>query len=223
MEEEDEIDRNENSSNLELQTQIHSDNNDFIFIEPTKDNLPTILEENNTTPIENLNISEKIWGTHLNNEKDEQKPQEQGPKPNLNLNISKKLFCGSKFTKRNPRKSLTLSQKNKTDTDNKVTLSQPSPSFTSFSSEEAINLLQNDILDKPFKTVSHFEGSLSQPMNLVQTFFDHNHPRPLKTVDAGWLKRVAQITGTSQENPELTLTQQSIEGNYNKSNIESIF
>ncbi|XP_056634994.1 ATP-dependent DNA helicase Q4 [Diorhabda sublineata] len=143
-------------------------------------------------------INEDVWGSHLNIKQYENKVKKEEEKPNLNLNISKKLFCGSKFTKRNPRKSLGPSQKNKT-TFEKATLTQPTPSFSSFSSEEALTSLQNDYTESLFMGVSHSVGSLSQPLNVVQTFANTNGPKSLKSVDKDWLRRITQVTKTLLE------------------------
>ncbi|XP_057652409.1 ATP-dependent DNA helicase Q4 [Diorhabda carinulata] len=143
-------------------------------------------------------INEDVWGSHLNIKQYENKVNKEEEKPNLNLNISKKLFCGSKFTKRNPRKSLGPSQKNKT-TFEKATLTQPTPSFSSFSSEEALTSLQNDYTESLFMGVSHSVGSLSQPLNVVQTFANANGPKSLKSVDKEWLRRITQVTKTLLE------------------------
>lgn len=149
---------------------------------------------------ENSN-NEDVWGSHLNVEQGEDDLKKGEEKPNLNLNISKKLFCGSKFSKRNPRKSLCPSQKNKA-TSEKAALSQPAPSFSSFSSEEALTSLQNDNTDTLFMGVSHSIGSLSQPLNVVQTFVNTNGPKNLKNVDKGWLQRITQDTKTLFEDSD---------------------
>ncbi|XP_072383095.1 ATP-dependent DNA helicase Q4 [Diabrotica undecimpunctata] len=138
--------------------------------------------------------SEEAWGVHITNKLTEEKIEEE--KPKLNLSITKKLFCGSKFSKRNPRKSLSASQKVKND---KTTLSQPMPSFSSFSSEEALNILQNDNSESSFMGVNYTLGTLSQPLNAMQMFIEGSHTRSLKTVDEGWLKRAAQFTNELQE------------------------
>uniref|UniRef100_A0A6P7GI36 Muscle M-line assembly protein unc-89-like n=1 Tax=Diabrotica virgifera virgifera TaxID=50390 RepID=A0A6P7GI36_DIAVI len=144
--------------------------------------------------IEEFVQSEEAWGVHITNKQNVEKIEEE--KPNLNLTITKKLFCGSKFSKRNPRKSLSASQKVKNE---KTTLSQPLPSFSSFSSEEALNILQNENSESSFMCVNYTQGTLSQPLNAMQMFIEGSQTRSLKSVDEGWLRRAAQFTSELQE------------------------
>ncbi|CAG9864447.1 unnamed protein product [Phyllotreta striolata] len=175
-----EIEKNKESP--KLQSLEHTDN-----ISKCSEKKLSQTEEENKVP-------ENVWGAHLNHPKEETKPQEpQEFKPSINSTISKKLFCGSKFTKRNPRKSLSFSRKSKSS-------SQQSVSFASFTSEEAINFAQDE--DKPDKFKIH-EGFLSQPTKVIQTFFEDARSK-LKTVDAGWLDRVSGITTKSNTSFEYT-------------------
>ncbi|CAH1119560.1 unnamed protein product [Phaedon cochleariae] len=175
------------------------------------------LEEDKSKEV----ISE-VWGAHLNNKKNEVKEkQSEQSKTNTNLNITKKLFCGSKFSKRNPRKSLSFSQKNKSETTfNQVSLSQPNPT-TAFESEEAISLSQSDIFSENSINFSTYSETVnSQQVNIVHSVLENNH-RPLKSIDSGWLERIIQETGISRENPDLPLPQNLSEASISKENVDT--
>lgn len=150
---------------------------------------------------------EDIWGSHLNKKTSPTKPQEEaaekGPSKPV-LNISKKLFCGSKFTKtkRNPRKS--LSQKKLTEASSEDSL------LSTFKSEEAFQSLFRDSEQSPSQS-SNFQSSdaitqmFSQPLpvSIVDSFLEQKERPSLRKVDTGWLQRVTQQAGVSLKNPEL--------------------
>ncbi|VEN48231.1 unnamed protein product [Callosobruchus maculatus] len=150
--------------------------------------------------------TEEVWGAHLTNKKKElpEKPLEENPKPNTSL--TKKLFCGSKFTKRNPRKSLSFSQKRKNESNSQISLSQPAPiskPFGSFASEEAIFSSQIECAStesqlfsqETFQIKSHSNSTIAQPINAIQSMLENDLPKALKAVDTGWLQRIAENTG----------------------------
>nr|CAI5835535.1 unnamed protein product [Callosobruchus analis] len=152
--------------------------------------------------------TEEVWGAHLTNKKAElpEKPIEEKPKPNTNL--TKKLFCGSKFSKRNPRKSFSFSQKSKNDakSSTQISLSQPTPvsqPFGSFASEEAIfsshlecSSTQSQLFSQEtFHIKPHSNNSATQPINVIQSMLSNDLPKALKAVDTGWLQRIAENAG----------------------------
>ncbi|KAJ8933213.1 hypothetical protein NQ314_014160 [Rhamnusium bicolor] len=143
----------------------------------------------NVSLVQTIEIPKEIWGIHLNKKDEESKPvlkKEEASKPNLNLSITKKLFYGQ------------------------MSLSQPiskAQSFSIFKSEDAIILSQDDSLFKndKFQIISAPEKIISQPVNIIQSVLQNGYQHSLKTLDSGWLERVARKTGTTIENPNLTI------------------
>lgn len=160
-------------------------------------------------------IPKEIWGTHLNHKKKEEDIQEKEIiKDHPNLTITKKLFCGSKFTKRNPRKSLSFSQKTKSNNtlENNRSLSQPiivkndssidTPSlpmlpvssFSSFDLDDTLSQTENWFNKDSFQIQSDVDMITSQSVNVIQSVLENKY-KPLKIVDTGWLERVAHKSG----------------------------
>ncbi|ENN79822.1 hypothetical protein YQE_03645, partial [Dendroctonus ponderosae] len=146
-----------------------------------------------------------IWGSHLNKKKSPLKTQgdaaEKGPSKPV-LNISKKLFCGSKFTKtkRNPRKS--LSQKKTTES------SSEGSSLGTFKSEDAFQSLLREEFptsSSNFQVAEPVTQIFSQPLpvSIVDSVLEQRERPTLRKVDTGWLQRVTQQAGVSLKNPEL--------------------
>lgn len=180
----------------------------------------SMLHEKNEVP-------DTVWGAHLNNKKKDDGKKKGETKDNPNLSITKKLFCGSKFTKRNPRKSLSFSHKTKSNisVDEETSLSQPitnnknntseksicqplsSGSFKSFETDENIATSQNEnwFGINTFKIQSDVDTSKSQPINFIQTVIENNY-KQLKSVDTGWLQRVAEINGIQVEENMFSVT-----------------
>lgn len=172
---------------------------------------------------EKISIPDEIWGPHLSNKQEQEKKNikhEETKKPNLNLSITKKLFCGSKFTKRNPRKSLSFSQKTKSDVsvDAQISMSQPTPVMESynFKSEEIFSNEENILSSNKFKIVTPVMKSHSQPVNIIQSVVQNNYQPSMKTIDSGWLERVVQNTGNTIDNPELPVPSSQISNCFNK-------
>lgn len=172
-------------------------------------------------------VPKGVWGTHLNHEKKEDSVSKIDKKENPNLSITKKLFCGSKFTKRNPRKSLSFSHKTKSNisVDDNMSSSQPITSnangshnvdisssqpllsfgsFASFDFDQTISTNQNDNTFKK-DSVKMQLGTMSvqtQPVNVIQTVIENNY-KTLRTVDTGWLQMVAQENGVIIDEKDL--------------------
>ncbi|XP_044263176.1 ATP-dependent DNA helicase Q4 [Tribolium madens] len=134
--------------------------------------------------------SEDTWGLHLN----KQSKKSVSNKPDTdNSTLPKKLFCGSKLSKRYSRKS--FSQK-KSDT-----------SFDNSTSSQALveNVSKNDddnlsfegIFSKSNVKVMTVDKVLTQPTNIIQSVIDNNY-KTLKSVDSGWLERVAMSSGVGK-------------------------
>ncbi|XP_066255996.1 ATP-dependent DNA helicase Q4 [Euwallacea similis] len=149
--------------------------------------------------------TDEVWGSHLNKQNTDSEnaeTKEKGPSKPV-LSISKKLFCGSKFTKhkRNPRKSLSLMQKKNTDSgfENSSSVSHSSRSLCTFNSEDVIECLQKEKLDFPSKSPDSIGQIFSQPLplNIVDSVSHQKHT--LRKVDTGWLQRVTENTGVPLE------------------------
>ncbi|XP_063919986.1 uncharacterized protein LOC135134983 isoform X2 [Zophobas morio] len=165
--------------------------------EKVPENSPAI-ETNDTVHVETVEEpASEVWGSHLDN-----KPEKRADddKPNFNTTLSKKLFCGSKLSKRYSRKSSSFSQKkNESSSFDNSVLSQPTQSFTESSSAEKDRVSFEGIFNKSnVKIVAPSEKVTSQSTNIVQSVLDNKY-KPLKSVDSGWLERVGMTTGVEIE------------------------
>lgn len=140
------------------------------------------------------------WGLHLN------KSEKPAPKTQPDTNKSsfnKKIFCGSKLSKRYSRKSFSQSfsqKKSETSFDNS-TLSQPTQSFVDnvSSVDDGLGLSFEGIFSKSnVKVTNVSEKIATQPTNIIQSVIDNNY-KSLKTVDVGWLERVGMSSGVEIE------------------------
>lgn len=154
---------------------------------------------------ENVN-SEKTWGEHLNRKPKAVAEKEEKEKIDFNASLSQKLFKGSKLSKRNPRKSLSFTQrKSEVSVTEPHFLSQPSTSTTIITEKteditESHSFFRFESDDNLFKTEKIKTTTITSkktsavPINLVQSIFE-NEPVTTRTVDVGWLKRVSQKVG----------------------------
>lgn len=163
----------------------------------------TVESPKQTTEISEIVQPDKTWGEHLNKPKTVTAGEKED-RTDFNASLSQKLFKGTKLTKRNPRKSLSFTQR-KSDVSKQTFLSQPSTSdvTTSEKSEDTIdghsflrfesdeNLFETDNVNV---TTTVPQKTVTVPINLVQNIFD-NMPVIKRTVDIGWLQRVSQEVG----------------------------
>ncbi|XP_060533000.1 ATP-dependent DNA helicase Q4 [Cylas formicarius] len=165
--------------------------------------LPRASNEVSPEPLSNNDTKSKspeVWGPHLNRTPSGRENEKEHVVTNkVTQTIKSKLFCGAKFNKRNPRKSLSFSQKNKSEDNVDVApfFSQPDnlPSaesdIGSFCDSSQYRVLQNKS-----------QMSNSRPVNIAG-FIDTKINNPTRTVDTGWLQRVVQNSRISMDNPEL--------------------
>lgn len=154
---------------------------------------------------ENVN-TEKTWGAHLNHQPKTTESQEKKDSCDFNSSLSQKLFKGAKISKRNPRKSLSFTQR-KSDVGKPNFLSQPSNptneienkeqtdeihkhTFLRFESDE--NLFQKENI-KVTTTLAKKTAAL--PLNLIQSAVFEKESVAKRTLDVGWLQRVSQNVG----------------------------
>lgn len=134
-------------------------------------------------------IAEEIWGKHLNNKIGEGIKKDE-PKNNINVSFSQKLFNGSKFSKRNPRKSLSQQNRKNRSSINE-TLPQTQDDGSISSSQE---FFESFITQNPpnFKTVTAKHET--QPIDLIQSVLNNDY-KLRSSLNAGWLDRVVNNTG----------------------------
>ncbi|XP_076264660.1 recQ4 helicase isoform X2 [Rhynchophorus ferrugineus] len=175
------------------------------FAENEKNNI-NILDKEDIN-VDNTEVCTKtqtdVWGIHLNKttRDDENKPiQNEKVTSQPVQSITKKLFCGSKFNKRNPRKSLSFTQKKHSEgfMESPNFLSQPEPTiFHSFKSEEILthsNIQMDTIQEKPkIEKINNLPPSI--PINIFDRVLESKEKVISKRVDVDWLKRVENNIG----------------------------
>lgn len=148
--------------------------------------------------------SDKTWGEHLNHKPQTKAVEQKIEQTDFNVSLSQKLFKGTKVVKRNPRKSLSFTQK-KNEVSKPNFLSQPSTSEEK-DSENAISLSEScsnphcgsddDIIkNDDFKNTRASEKTIAVPINVLQTLIKNNASTTKRVVDVGWLQRVSQEVG----------------------------
>lgn len=157
--------------------------------------------ENAVEPEKATKNTSEVWGTHLNYKKKDKVEEQKETEPNTVAKISSKLFNGAKFSKRNPRKSLSFSSKNKSKANienNSFSLSQAT-SFSSFEVDEPLQSLSQENFSFISNTLSVIpdkeSASNSLPVNLIQNVIEKGYSKPIKTIDRGWLERLTNKSG----------------------------
>lgn len=148
------------------------------------DTVEADLNDSNTENV--VQNTAETWGEHLSVKKAEEKIEKDEKKSNVNDSFSKKLFSGSKFSKRNPRKSLSFNHK-KSDTNLPVFLSQPETSFVSETVEE-VNLPEPDLFKANIKIVTTQNEVQTVSTSLIQSCVQNKY-KSLRSIDLGWIER----------------------------------
>lgn len=178
------------------------DINDSNATEKTEDNITNPkLTENAREDINDL----KTWGEHLNNRTETPNEKQLQNKSKVNDKFSKKLFSGSKFSKRNPRKSISFTQRKSESSISSVNfLSQPEcTSSISLSENNQTSIFENTIYESmdafKFKiNLNDTKADQSQSTNFVKDALENNI-KPLRTLDKGWIKRAIKNAGVETE------------------------
>jgi ATP-dependent DNA helicase Q4 len=152
------------------------------------------VEANNTKE-----SSDDTWGLHLN--KQVENPTDKEKPGSSCLPVTKKLFCGSKLSKRYLRKSLSFSQKKNESTFDNSVLSQSSKSFLDNTLYGDSQSSFHEMFSKSNVKVTTVSEKISiQPTNIIQSVLENSY-KSLKSVDAGWLERVGKSSGVNIESP----------------------
>ncbi|KAI4471793.1 dna helicase recq family member [Holotrichia oblita] len=149
-------------------------------------------------------IDEKVWSTDLNNQASEVVKKDK-PKSNVNASFSQKLFGGSKFSKRNPRKSLSTQNKKSQNniTEVQSLLPQQNENFNpqdsmvekSLSQEFFDSFIEENTSN--FKIVKQKSQVASQSLDVIQSMLRNNY-KLKKTLDTGWIDRITNKNGTDE-------------------------
>ncbi|GJQ84260.1 putative DNA helicase [Trypoxylus dichotomus] len=156
---------------------------------------------------EKEDINEGVWGEHLNNRVEDDVKKEK-PKININVSFSKKLFDGSKFSKRNPRKSLsTQNRKSQSSTKNSQSLSQKQDDKQENATNErslSQEFFDNFIEANSKNFISAKPEAIPQPLDLIQSVLNDGY-KLKRTLNTGWIDRVlnnAGVKNTSEHSVE---------------------
>ncbi|XP_017779205.1 PREDICTED: ATP-dependent DNA helicase Q4 [Nicrophorus vespilloides] len=188
--------------------------------------MPIDISENSSVDVEDVKNTntDNTWGDHLNNVNIVAKAEEKKEKMKVNSSITQKLFKNSVFSKRNPRKSLSFSHRksdNSLNASNK-TLSQPMPQLhesgndnavDSFESDQVINILNSDRI----KITTVVEPVMTRNLSAVKSVLNENF-RSERQIDPGWMKRLAQSTGTKLTNKSMNVNNFGLSQHLNSKN-----
>ena len=157
-----------------------------------------------------VNVPEKVWGSHLNRHKSSDiVSKTRSLNRSSSFHLSEKLFVGSKFKKRNPRKSLSFSNgrlKDRSSFGSTDSFQVPSDSSFSLDSTQGfedgfpITDLPSDVSFEPDAKTDHYNFVIKknivsnvQPVSAVQKIMDGSKPKIERCLDKGWLERVMQV------------------------------
>lgn len=147
---------------------------------------------------------EGVWGTHLNKEK-KVTPKKKQPLlvgRSSSFQLSQKMFKSTSFTKRNPRKSLSMvKSKSKSDLDGGALSNTRTPS----QSEDGFdpNEILKPLLGEKMKVVQAENKIYAQPVSAVRQLIDSKPVNVNRKIDTGWLERCSgqnRIEPSSQIN-----------------------
>lgn len=181
----------EEEPDLASQETVATEESDASVLKNKDLNITDSIEDNKDETVN----TDKTWGAHLNNVKEDVVEKTEN-KTSFHSNITQKLFDGAKFSKRNPRKSLSFSHR-KSDAGPKTEfLSQPTFRSKDLSQTESVSDIstsqpEDGLLSDNLRVVSGFQKVISQPLNILQ-----NTQKQIRNIDTGWLKRVTESAGS---------------------------
>lgn len=181
------------------------------------DDEESVQEENscnNEQEIDNPN-TEKTWGEHLTIKNETQPEEKPIKKSNVLNSFSQKLFSTSKLSKRNPRKSLSFSQKKSNDSIQIEELNVSSNSTEEILTNHNEDLILKETLNNKIKVVQTIETE-SASVNFIQHFVNDNNKQLRNNLDLGWMERVSVSAGAGSLNavkPQMQCGSTSIEEN----------
>ncbi|XP_012266249.2 uncharacterized protein LOC105691972 [Athalia rosae] len=164
--------------------------------------------------------AEGAWGSHLNNEKKVvQKKENLLVGRSSSFQLSQKLFNSTSFTKRNPRKSLSMvKSKSRSDLDTSMSSLIQKDGVDS-QTEDGFNPneIMKPILGDKVK-VSRTEGKISsQPVSAIHQLIAGKAVNISRKIDAGWLERCSD-----QNYPKGSLSQPNRLSGISDSGVESL-
>ncbi|XP_015585823.1 ATP-dependent DNA helicase Q4 [Cephus cinctus] len=157
-------------------------------------NVMTLKELNVEPPSvsDSLNV-DGAWGDHLNKDKlaSSQKKQNLLVGKSSSFQLSQKKFSGTTFTKRNPRKSLSLTKlRSKSDLNVSEIQTQSVDQVTKQNEDgfDASNAIK-PIFGETFKVVHKETKITSQPISTIQQLIEGRVTAPDRKLNNGWLDR----------------------------------
>nr|XP_022904295.1 ATP-dependent DNA helicase Q4 [Onthophagus taurus] len=146
---------------------------------------------------EYVKLNEKAWGEAVKC-KQVEVVEETKEENAINSLISKKLFNGSKFSKRNPRKSLSFhSRKSEVNLNEAKSLSQPvidsNSTLKPSLSQEFVNEFTSS-LNTNVKIINSSSNINATSLNIIQSVLSNDY-KPRRALDMGWLQRVTEKNG----------------------------
>ena len=144
-----------------------------------------IVSTESESPVDSVNVK-GVWGDHLSNK------NQNVPKRSKSLlvgrsssfQLSQKMFKSSSFSKRNPRKSLSMT-KIKSKSDLSVTTSTP---VQKNDVPDAIELTES-LYGEKVKIIQQEHKIVTQSLNTVQQLIEGRNLTTNRTINQGWLER----------------------------------
>ncbi|XP_065215903.1 ATP-dependent DNA helicase Q4 [Planococcus citri] len=146
------------------------------------------LEEPVPSPEPSNANANTVWGEHLNKPAAKE-DQPKTKRPTL-FQFNEKLFQGSKFKKRNPRKSFVANRPKSSDSLPQNEESQDSPPVAEETNQAAV--VEDEtliVLNENIKITTGTSSVIAQPVNILQRLENLNEIQTKTKLNTGWLER----------------------------------
>lgn len=139
--------------------------------------------ESGSPPVDKVNVK-GVWGDHLSNKNTNKRGKGLPIGKYSSFQLSQKMFKSSSFSKKNPRKSLSMSKiKSKTD----LNLSNVSTAVVRNDGFDAIEITES-LYGEKVKIVHEETKIATQPLNTIQQLIE-GRTLTSRTINQGWLER----------------------------------
>lgn len=156
---------------------------------PLKDPRPKSPTKNDSINVEGA------WGEHLNKDNEFEKKKKSLPIGRTSsFQLSQKMFTSSSFTKRNPRKSLSMSRSKSKNDLNNSNISLESTKSTEGTAEKP----EKSLFGTSIKISDVEQKITAQPLNLYQRLLNGAPQTVERNLNAGWLDRRTKETNLDQ-------------------------
>ncbi|XP_008560443.1 ATP-dependent DNA helicase Q4 [Microplitis demolitor] len=153
-----------------------------------------------TLPVDSLNV-DGAWGDHLSKEYEAPKKNKILVGKSSSFQLSQKKFNSSTFTKRNPRKSLSMTKSKSKSSLNKSG-HEKADNLNDSLAAESPEVLSSLLLADPIKIVNQEIKVTTQPINVIQQVLSGKSVTVDRKLNSEWLERCSKDDTEANGNPK---------------------